>query len=219
MPLRAPRKYFARSEPEQKEDDQKAPVIPTMLPVYDANLDGTAFRNKPRLLAERPSTQPALDYVQPYHHSSRLAARGSFDNLLTAVNIASRIDAPKPLGRNDSVVSYLDAQAAAAERNAAYFSPGATAPERYRLEDIHSIYSPRLPAAGGGIEASMPSRQVESENGVPMSDGDTVQSHEHIFSPSDYSREYGGSSFAFAAETPKRMRYDAGDITPTGLGL
>ncbi|KAL7770168.1 hypothetical protein CFE70_000101 [Pyrenophora teres f. teres 0-1] len=52
-----------------------------------------------------------------FHHPP---SRTSFDNLLTAVNVAAQVDAPQPQGRIDSVVSQLDAQAAAIERNRQY---------------------------------------------------------------------------------------------------
>ncbi|KAJ4381885.1 hypothetical protein N0V86_003253 [Didymella sp. IMI 355093] len=45
------------------------------------------------------------------------AIRGSFDSLLTAVNVLSQIDSPKPKGRADSIALNLDAQVAAAEQH------------------------------------------------------------------------------------------------------
>ena len=54
------------------------------------------------------------------YHMQGLPGRTSFDNLLTAVNVAAQVDAPQPQGRIDSVVSQLDAQAAAMERNRQY---------------------------------------------------------------------------------------------------
>lgn len=45
----------------------------------------------------------------------QLPLRSNFDNLLTAVNVASKLDAPQPQGRNDSIILQLDAQAIAAE--------------------------------------------------------------------------------------------------------
>jgi hypothetical protein len=56
------------------------------------------------------------------YRSHQLPTRTSLDNLLTAVNVASEIDAPRPQGRIDSVVSHLDAQAAAAEHNKQYIT-------------------------------------------------------------------------------------------------
>lgn len=43
-------------------------------------------------------------------------SRGSFDDLLTAANVVSQIDAPKPRVRTDSIALHLDAQVAATER-------------------------------------------------------------------------------------------------------
>ena len=52
-------------------------------------------------------------YANHYHH--RLSSRTSSDSVLTAVNVVSQIDAPKPQGRTDSIAMHLDAQVAATE--------------------------------------------------------------------------------------------------------
>ncbi|KAF3040493.1 hypothetical protein E8E12_006434 [Didymella heteroderae] len=52
----------------------------------------------------------------------RLASRSSFDSLLTAVNLVSQIDAPKPKCRVDSIAQNLDAQIAAAEQQHPFIS-------------------------------------------------------------------------------------------------
>ncbi|KAF1952430.1 hypothetical protein CC80DRAFT_507910 [Byssothecium circinans] len=44
---------------------------------------------------------------------------------LTAVNAVSKVDAPRPQGRNDSIVSHLDAQVSAAEREEQGYIPAA----------------------------------------------------------------------------------------------
>lgn len=53
-------------------------------------------------------------------HTHRLASRSSFDSLLTAVNVVSQIDAPKPKGRTESIALHLDAQVAAAEQHSPF---------------------------------------------------------------------------------------------------
>jgi hypothetical protein len=63
----------------------------------------------------------ALEDVGSYH-SHRLPSQSSFDSLLTAVNVASRIEAPKAQARHDSIAYQLDVQAVAAERNRQYVS-------------------------------------------------------------------------------------------------
>lgn len=57
---------------------------------------------------------------QPHYHTHQLPSRSSFDNLLTAVNLVSRIDAPRPAVRIDSVARNLDAKIAAAEQDAPF---------------------------------------------------------------------------------------------------
>lgn len=49
------------------------------------------------------------------YHAHRLPSRSSFDTLLTAINMVSKIDAPKPEARTDSIALHLDAQVAATE--------------------------------------------------------------------------------------------------------
>jgi hypothetical protein len=61
----------------------------------------TSYSQEPEMTVQTP--EPAI--------------RGSFDSLLTAVNVVSQIDAPKPKGRADSIALNLDAQVAAAEQH------------------------------------------------------------------------------------------------------
>jgi hypothetical protein len=89
---------------------QNAPVVPTMIPsledlpqaVYDA-------------VNQRKADQHNFQDVGSFHSHRLPTGGGDFNSLLTAVNVASYIDAPRPQGRNDSVVDHLHAQAAAAE--------------------------------------------------------------------------------------------------------
>jgi hypothetical protein len=77
------------------------------------------FNNLPQTVAESarepPSSPPFLQARTLPFHTSRIPVHYGLDSLLTAVNVAAKIDAPVPQGRNDSVVSNLDAQVAAAE--------------------------------------------------------------------------------------------------------
>ena len=99
--------------------DVKAPVVPTMISNHANVIPGFPTPHElPDRVAEAVSTAPVF-YGEPIpYNTSRLPARSHFDSLLTAVNAVAQVDAPKPQGRNDSVVSYLDAQATAAEGNA-----------------------------------------------------------------------------------------------------
>ncbi|KAF2651022.1 hypothetical protein K491DRAFT_682513 [Lophiostoma macrostomum CBS 122681] len=89
------------------------PTSPNPLPGFPT------LQELPQRVAE--SLTPPYSYVHddtmPYY-DSQLRVRGSresFDTLLTAVNMASSIESPTPQGRNDSVVSHLDAQVASME--------------------------------------------------------------------------------------------------------
>jgi hypothetical protein len=79
--------------------ENKAPTVPTMVPSHRNIMEG--------------------GYL-PYHTRS-LPSSSPFENLLTAVNVAAKIESPVPKGRNDSVVfPILDAQAIAAECTGQY---------------------------------------------------------------------------------------------------
>ncbi|KAF2874423.1 hypothetical protein BDV95DRAFT_604604 [Massariosphaeria phaeospora] len=99
--------------------EYKAPEAPAMFPNRRNTLPGFPTLDElPRTVAEAINTStPAR--VSPRedgpYYGARLPVRSSMDSLLTAVNAASRIEAPKPQGRHDSLVSvpHLDAQAAA----------------------------------------------------------------------------------------------------------
>ncbi|KAL1801455.1 hypothetical protein ACET3X_001797 [Alternaria dauci] len=95
-----------------------------------------AKKNKPS------ENQPSFEGLSSYH-SHQLPVRTSLDKLLTAVNIASEIDAPRPQGRIDSVVSHLDAQAAATERNKQYVTEWQSASDGYGVEPF--VYDQKHP--------------------------------------------------------------------------
>jgi hypothetical protein len=59
---------------------------------------------------------PSRDELPTYRTHS-VPPRSPFEDLLTAVNVAAKIDAPVPQGRTDSAVNHLDAQVLAAERD------------------------------------------------------------------------------------------------------
>ncbi|KAE8836647.1 hypothetical protein PTNB73_04604 [Pyrenophora teres f. teres] len=85
-----------------------------------------------------------------FHHPP---SRTSFDNLLTAVNVAAQVDAPQPQGRIDSVVSQLDAQAAAIERNRQYvanWQDSSGGPQK------ESTYGRHYPYTAQGLGISYP---------------------------------------------------------------
>jgi hypothetical protein len=111
MAVPRPIKESPSADLKQKEVTQKASVVPSMVP---------GSQDLSQLFADTSYHRRESDQsfeIQGSYHSHRLPARTSFDNLLTAVNLASQIAAPRPQGRIDSVVSHLDAQATAAEHN------------------------------------------------------------------------------------------------------
>ncbi|KAJ4360569.1 uncharacterized protein N0V89_001135 [Didymosphaeria variabile] len=103
----------------------------------------------PTMLSGRPTVQQFND--PPAHH---------LDTLVSAASFAERIDAPKPQGsRNDSVVAYLDAQAAAAERNRRTLPPWSTPTGFGTALTGRASYSQlQSPAAGLNITHSPPNQ-------------------------------------------------------------
>ncbi|KAJ4371464.1 hypothetical protein N0V83_004681 [Neocucurbitaria cava] len=123
---RAVKKTNMQSTPRDHLSEQKAPVVPAMIPSYNTIPGFPILQDLPQTVAQALTlsnpTQHTFEHIGSYHSHRLPTSSNSFDSLLTAVNVASRIDAPKPQGRNDSVVSHLDAQAAAAERDVRYTS-------------------------------------------------------------------------------------------------
>jgi hypothetical protein len=77
-------------------------------------------------LHELPDTVAETVNAMPYHEALQ-SAPSSMNTLMMAVNAVEKVDAPQPQGRNDSVVSHLDAQAKAAEhmaRSMLFLGPG-----------------------------------------------------------------------------------------------
>jgi hypothetical protein len=112
----------------------------------------------------------ALEGVGSYH--SRLPSQSNFDSLLTAVNVASRIEAPKAQARHDSVAYQLDVQAVAAERNSQYVSNWRDV--SCGLEEEMFTYGHYRPGAAHGLGISYPQRER------PM----FSQMEDHMYSPS-----------------------------------
>jgi hypothetical protein len=110
----------------------QAPLVPTMLPSRrNSQSDIRLLHSLPypaSVAQNSPNTSTSYPWDVSEHHgllrdeylsyrSHGLPPRSPFENLLTAVNVAAKIDAPVPQGRTDSVVNHLDAQALAAERD------------------------------------------------------------------------------------------------------
>ncbi|KAL1598980.1 hypothetical protein SLS60_008126 [Paraconiothyrium brasiliense] len=102
----------------------------------------------PTMLSGRPTFQHFND--PPAH---------DLDTLVPAAPVAGRIDAPKPQGsRNDSLVTYLDAQAAVAERDRRSLPPWSTPTGFGTALTGRAPYTQmRSPAAGLDITHSLPS--------------------------------------------------------------
>ena len=122
------------------------------LPAY------TSFEDQPPTVVEAldPSHRSRLSTQEAYlpYHNHHLP-QSPFESLLTAVNVASKIEAPVPQGRNDSVVSQLDAQALAAERAGQYLPTWAYSAHQYD-ENFEYIqrYQPAYAGYGHGFGTS-----------------------------------------------------------------
>jgi len=97
-------------------------------------------------LATESSTQEP-DLI---HQTPLIASRRSFDTLLTAVNMVSQIDAPKPKGRADSIALNLDAQVAATEQHHP-FVPYMTSASSQKLPQYRAIAPAALEMTGGSF--------------------------------------------------------------------
>ncbi|KAF2116226.1 hypothetical protein BDV96DRAFT_491528 [Lophiotrema nucula] len=142
-------------------------------------LEDLPFKVAESLQATPPPMTPSSTAVPPLYYSPQLAspvARGNLDTLLTAVNVASKIEAPTPQfqGRNDSVISHLDAQVTAAESK--QYSK-ATWPEfSHEHEHVlssHAIHQPIVhipyPSVGLGIAS------INDDNPAPKNLGSLQQ--------------------------------------------
>ncbi|KAJ4295210.1 hypothetical protein N0V90_007220 [Kalmusia sp. IMI 367209] len=92
----------------------KAPQAPIMVPKPENIIPGFPTLDElPRTVAEAVQPIPGFSGTTTRHVNATMLSSA----LLTAANVASKVEAPKPHdGRNDSLVSHLDAHVAAAER-------------------------------------------------------------------------------------------------------
>jgi hypothetical protein len=97
--------------------ENKAPMVPTMVRGHHNILPGIpAVQDLPHAVMSphTPSSNTEGGYL-PYH-THGFPSSSPFQNLLTAVNVAAKIESPIPKGRNDSmIISNLDSQAIVAE--------------------------------------------------------------------------------------------------------
>lgn len=115
--------------------ETRIPVVPTIAPKSQNTASGPGlpiFNEMPQKAVESAqglsSSPPFRQVCMLPYHASRPPVRGGIDTLLMAVNVAMKIDAPTPQSRNDSIVSNLDAQVAAAEEHQIKTTPRSAAP-------------------------------------------------------------------------------------------
>lgn len=92
--------------------------------------------------------------VETRCHDHRLASCSSFDSLLTAVNVISQIDAPKPQDRTHSIVKQLDTQVAAADchKRHASFVPYKPLSKSLKSSIVRPVVSTVLDMTSPGVE-------------------------------------------------------------------
>lgn len=117
------------------ESTEGAPIAPAMTEgSTDFPSQALDIGDDPQIVAEAPRSPRSLLRYAPNtlhtYHSHQLP-RSPLDALLTAVNVASQIEEPVPRGRNDLVLSQLDAQALAAEREGQFIPTWAYSPQQY----------------------------------------------------------------------------------------
>ncbi|CAO2655841.1 Nn.00g046440.m01.CDS01 [Neocucurbitaria sp. VM-36] len=181
---RAFKKVSSQSTLSLYPSEQKAPMVPALIPSDNTIPGFPILQDLPQAVAQTltSTTQYSFENIGAYP-SHRLPARSSFESLLTAVNVASRIDAPKPQGRNDSVVSQLDAQAVAAERDMRY-TPIWIEPSRGNEKDSIRYKDDLIMANGLGISCSNREMQVPLEMDHPTQMGEGVY-HSSSATPTD----------------------------------
>ncbi|KNG44839.1 cytosine deaminase protein-like protein [Stemphylium lycopersici] len=146
-----------RVRPKKGSLQQKAPLAPSMVPT---------LQDPPQAVASTsglPEDYQNILQNTGFYYSHRLPNRSSFDSLLTAVNVASQIDAPRPQGRIDSAVSLLDAQAAAAERNRQYITDWQNASGDHNEEAFAHGYQHPFTTHGLGARYSLGGYHVPLE--------------------------------------------------------
>jgi hypothetical protein len=97
--------------------ENKAPMVPTMGPGYHNILLGIPPVQEPYLAARSPETPSTnMEGGYPPYNTHGFPSSSPFQNLLTAVNVAAKIESLIPKGRSDSMIFFhLDDQAIAAE--------------------------------------------------------------------------------------------------------
>lgn len=137
--------------------ETEAPVAPSMIPNRgEPRVAIPTLHELPHMVAESlHQTMPTAP--PPSYHTyqmPRQETNGNFDALLTVVNAASTINAPKAQGRVDSVVAHLDAQAAASDsqdHQDSLHTPPSYMRSRNVLPFNPRVYRQIAPAAPGAI--------------------------------------------------------------------
>jgi hypothetical protein len=102
-------------------DSASQPITPASfdIPQHSTMPGFPILEDLPRTVAKTVhvgnATVPSAQEEQQHYYVHRLLSRSSFDSLLTAVNVVSQIDAPKPQGQTASTAVHLNAQVAATE--------------------------------------------------------------------------------------------------------
>jgi hypothetical protein len=172
-----------------------APLVPTMLAsrrhsrsdvpaLHGLPHDVSAAQNSPRISAtysrDGCGQHGMLQDDFPPYHTHSLPPRSPFENLLTAVNVAAKIDASVPQGRQDSVIHHLDAQDFAAERNRHYL-PAWASHSHYRDAECGQQYLPSPTGNDMGHYLSSPSLPVP--NGTAYTSQTSVSRYSSLTMP------------------------------------
>jgi hypothetical protein len=198
----------------QKESEQKAPVAPTMIPM---------LHDLPQTVVDALTPDKKTQYIPQdinSYHTHRLPTRSRFDSLLTAVNVASRIDAPRPQGCNDSLIPHLDAQAVAAESNRQYVTSWFDACHGCEEEAFTYGYHHPYTANGLGIDyprggihvpldVALPSQRknhVYTRASGSPADGNWEHDRAFRFNNSNRNRETLESSFIPNTDTKRQPK-------------
>jgi hypothetical protein len=135
--------------------------VPTMIPTLE---------DRPQAVYEAVNPhevdQYGLQDIGPFH-SHRLPTQDKFDSLLTAAAVAWSIEAPRPQGRNDSLVSHLDAQAVAAEENRQFCTSWVDNSQGQQEGFAHGYHHPYT-AHGLGISYPLGGVHVPLEVALPL---------------------------------------------------
>ena len=179
--------------------NHKTPVVPSLGSSH-GNI-GPAFptlQDLSQTVAEalnspHAPTQHVQEGFLPYH-THQLSFRSPFDSLLTAVNVVSEIEAPTSQGRNDSVISPLDAHALAAERTGQYLPAWAFSSPQYDDNlDYGRHYQPPSVGYGQGFSMSPSAPTMSMNRAYPSRMGDNGYASSTV-SPTKPTADFGGLS-------------------------